>query len=313
MWFKQAHCYQLQNSMPYDAKLLSEQLQAFAFAPCLPSLSSAMGFIAPLEEGSTELVHAANGYLLFCLQFEDKLLPAQVVTHALKSKVKKLEAAEARRLSQKEKRELKDEVRHELLTRAFSKLTRLNAYVDTRQGLLMLDNTIPAKTEKFVERMNRTLAQNAIEPIATQKIAPLLTDWLLTGNVPAPLSIEPNCVLFDPMMKRRIIRIQQQDPFVRGIQSLLKDGYQVQQVSLNWHEKISFTLTDSFMIKGIRYHDDVKLEAKDYHSESEQQRFDADFYIMTQTITALLKDLLPHFAIPQSSAQSRQSEPAPVG
>jgi len=75
----------------YQAESLEAQLTGFTFNPCLPSLPSSCGWVPPIEIENAPLIHYANGYLLFCLQIEDKVLPAAVVRQSLDEKIKHLE------------------------------------------------------------------------------------------------------------------------------------------------------------------------------------------------------------------------------
>ena len=50
-------------------------------------------------------------------------------------------------------------------------------------------------------------------------------------------------------------------------------------------------LSHDFSLNGIQFQDELLAEAKDRESESRRQQFDVDFLIMTETFTALLKDL----------------------
>lgn len=53
-------------------------------------------------------------------------------------------------------------------------------------------------------------------------------------------------------------------------------------------------MAEDFTLRSIQYEEGILAEAKDI-GEDKQQRFDADFLIMTQTLSQLLKDLIPLF------------------
>ena len=59
---------------------------------------------------------------------------------------------------------------------------------------------------------------------------------------------------------------------------------------------------DDFTLKGIQYQDDVVKLARDNEGESAAESFDADFYIMTETLTALLLKLMALFKTKQKSS-----------
>lgn len=295
MWFKQAQIFQLQTPIPYDPEVLEKQLEPLAFRPCLATFPSSYGWTSPLEEEGAPLVHAANGNLLICLQVEEKVLPATVIRQELDKKVKNLETLRDRKIPQKEKYALKEEIVHTLLPRAFSQLSRMYAYFDTKNNWLILDTASAPKTQKFIEFLKKVFEALAIQPIITSKLSSLLTQWLMQQNYPDTFSIEKSCVLADVNQKNRVIRCQQQDLFSTSIESFIKDNCEIKQIALSWQDNMHFTLTEDFSWLGIKFQDKVIAQAKEMEPETKKQQFDADFFIMTEMFSGLLKDLLKVF------------------
>lgn len=299
MWFKQVQIFQLTTSVQSSPTHLAEKLESLAFNPCLPSMPSSIGWVSPLDEENAPLTRGINGCIMFCLQIEEKILPASVVTQTLKEKIKTIEQEQGRKLRQKEKLSYKDEVTHTLLPRAFTKFTRINAYIDTRNQWLILNSISPAKTELFLSLFKKSLGE-IIEPVNVVKPSSILTEWLKNKNYPQAFSIEKSCVLQDPDQQNRVIRCQQQDLFSDGIQSLVKEGCAAIQIGLCWHDKLNFVIADDFSLRSIRLADDDIAEIQD-EMETRQQKFDADFIMMTESYAALLKDLFDIFAASMNS------------
>lgn len=307
MWFKQIQLFQLTDSLK-DTDELAENLMSLAFKPCLPSLPSSAGWAAPLDEDEAPLVRTLNGCHMICLQLEEKILPATVIRQALDEKIKQIESAQDRKIKQKEKLALKDEVTHTLLPRAFSRLSKLYAYIDTKNHWLILNTTQAAKTELFLTLFKRCVTEN-IHPFEIKKLAPILTHWLQHKSYPTSFSIEKSCVLQDPKQQNRVIRCQQQDLFAGSIQALIKDGCEVKQVALCWQDQINFLLTDDFTLRGIQRQDEIIEQVKDNESETEQQRFDVDFLIMTKMLNGMLTDLLNILIKPDKALKTNSHHP----
>lgn len=293
MWFKQFQIFQLSFSIQSSSNDFAEKLEPLAFNPCLPSMPSSMGWVSPLDDEHASLARGLNGCIMFCLQIEDKILPASVITQTLKEKIKQVEAAEARKVRQKEKLTFKDEVTITLLPRAFSKFTRINAYIDTRNNWLILNSTSPAKTELFLSMFKKSFG-DGIDAVEVIKPSSIFTHWLKDKSYPQVFSIEKSCVLQDPDQQNRMIRCQQQDLFAASIQSLVKDGCEAIQLALCWQDKITFTLSEDFTLKSIRLADDDIAEIQD-EMETKEQKFDADFIMMTEMYAGLINDLLTIF------------------
>jgi recombination associated protein RdgC len=306
MWFRQIQLFQAQTPIPFDATQLAQQLEPLAYRPCLPTFPSSHGWVSPLEEEGAPLVHAINGNMMICLQFEEKLLPATVVRQELADKVKEIESQYSRKVYSKEKLALKDEIIHTLLPRAFSKFSMLYAYIDTRNNWIVLNTTNAAKTEKFLELLKKSLSKNDIQPIKTDKIAPTLTRWVMRNDYSEIFSLEKSCVLIDPNKQSRVVRCQQQDLLSKNLQALIKEGYEVNQLALCWQDRIHFVLTNDASLRSIKYPEEVIAQAQELEPETKRQQFEADFLIMIETLAVLLKDL---FGLLMSSPGEAQHNP----
>ena len=295
MWFKQAQIYRLSTSIPYQADDLANQLERLSFTPCLPSLATSHGWVSPIDEDEAPLVHAANGILMICLQFEEKILPATVVNQALIQRIKEIESTQCRKVSQKEKMSCKDDLIQTLLPRAFSKLLRIFAYIDTKRNWIIVGTIHAAKTEKFKNLLQKSLNGIQMQPFELRNATSIMSHWLANGDAPRPLFINKACVLQDQSQQNRIIRCQQQDLFAGAIKSLLKDGCAVKELALTWNEQIDFVLTDELTLRTIRFCDEVLQLSKEIYTETQAQQFDADFVIMTETLSKLFDQLLPLF------------------
>lgn len=294
MWFKQLQLFQLTPSISSSANLLAEKLEPLAFNPCLPSMPSSLGWVSPVDEENSPLTRGINGCIMICLQVEEKILPASVVAQTLKEKIKQIELLEARKVRQKEKLSFKDEITHTLLPRAFSKLTRLYAYIDTKNNWLILNTISPVKTELFISMLKKSL-NNDINAFEIIKPSSLMTEWLKNKNHPSFFSIEKSCLLRDKDQQNRVIRCQEQDLFDVSILSLVKSGCEVMQMGLCWHDKLHFVIGDDFSLRTIRLVEDDMAEFQD-QIESKQQKFDAEFFMMTDMYNHFLHDLLAVFA-----------------
>ena len=126
MWFKQVRIFQLSQQVPKDAEAFSEQLNLLSFEPCLPSLPESRGWVSPMDNDGAPLTHPLNGYIMFALQNEEKVLPTQVINQAVNGKIREIEAAEGRQIFSKEKRQLKEDMTNRLMPKAFSKFQKLS-------------------------------------------------------------------------------------------------------------------------------------------------------------------------------------------
>lgn len=304
MLFKQIQLFQLAPSSQYFYDGLIAKLQQLTFQPCLPSIPVSVGWVAPVEEENAVLVEQINNRLMICMQVEERLLPAAVVRQELKQKVKQLEASKDRKIGKKEKNSLKDEVIMTLLPRTFSRFSRVYAYVDIKNNWLVLGSTHKKRTEQFLSLFKKSIGEN-IHWFEIKKIPPILTQWVNQQNYPEGFSIEKKGVLQDADQKARIIRCQQQDLFADSIQDFIKDGCEFKQLALLWRDSIRFVLAEDFTLRSIKFEDALIDQVKEMEPETRQQKFMADFFMMTETLSSLLQDLLTQFTKTKSPIENQ--------
>lgn len=295
MWFKQVQLLQLNGSINYATEILINKLVELEFRPCLPSMPSSIGWVSPVDDENEPFVLEMNNYLMICLQFEEKILPATVIRQELNEKIKHIEMTDARKIRQKEKLAMKEEIMITLLPRAFSKITRLYAYIDIKNNWLILNTTNAKKSEQFIAMFKKSISEE-VHSFELKKLSPIATYWLKHQNYPTTFSIEKKCTLQDPSQQNRIIRCQEQDLFANSIQALIKDGCEVKQLALSWQDRVSFVLSaDDFSFRSIQYEEEITLQATEMEAETKKQQFIADFFIMTETLSQLLTDLQQAF------------------
>lgn len=296
MWFKQIQLFQLNDKFDFSPNNLMEKLEPLAFRPCLPSMEMSSGWISPLDtdDENAPLIRSINGYIMLCLKVEEKILPASVIRHELANKIKMLEKNENRKIYQKEKLSLKDEMKMTLLPRAFSRFTKLYAYIDTKNRRIVFGSANVKKAELFINMLKKSIGE-IISSLEVDKLSPIMTHWIQHQNYPPAFIIEKSCVLQDPNQQSRMIRCQQQDLFTNSIQSLIKDGCVIKQLAANWQDRVSFILSDDLILKSLKYQDEITAQAKEMEPETRDQEFDADFLIMSETLTQLVNELLEVF------------------
>jgi recombination associated protein RdgC len=294
MWFKQAQLFQLTKAMRYSSMDLCEKLSGLEYEECLPSFAYGAGWIPPVDEEGAPLVQSMNGYIMICLQIEEKILPPIVIRQELLKKIKKIEGPENRKIGQKEKYALKDETTITLLPRAFSKLTKVYAYIDTKNHWLILGTANAKKTEQFMSAFKKTFG-NHIHSFKLKKLSAIMTSWLKGQDYSSSFSIEKSCILQDANHESRIIRCHNQDLFDSPIQSLIKSGCEIKQLALNWQDRIDFILLDDLSMQSIKFKDEIMEQVKEIEVGTKQHQFNVDFLIMANTFDGLFKELLKSF------------------
>jgi recombination associated protein RdgC len=312
MWFKNIQLFELDDSFDIDLEGFEEELKRFAFKTCTTHELQSKGWVAPLGLEDAPLVHVNNGCWMICMRQEEKVIPASMVKEMTQERIRKMEADLGKKLRKRERDEIKDDVFDSLVSRALTKSAQTFAYLDTINDWLIIDSASQKKADDLIALLRRTLGQLKLRQPDLQTISSVLTHWVVDNDYPAELVIEDHCQIKD-LEEGGSINCKKQNLLSDEIQSLFDGPREVVQLALSWRDQVAFQLTADFIIKSIKFLEIVQDQANDIASETQQERFDADFSVMLMTNRELLERLLKIFAKAQvaeatEAASSQTSE-----
>ena len=119
--FKTIQMFRIDPSWNQAFEEVNAALVPTRFVECGPSQESACGWTEPRGEANGPLVEVVGGHLICKIMFESKVLPGAVIKEKVDKRAKEIEAATGRMPGKKERKELSEEIRHDLLTKAFTK------------------------------------------------------------------------------------------------------------------------------------------------------------------------------------------------
>jgi len=293
LWFKNLMVYRLSRDITLSADDMEKQLAAFTFTPCGSQDMAKTGWVSPMGSHSDALTHVANGQIVICARKEEKILPAPVIKQELEAKISRLEAEQARKLKKTEKDSLKDEVLHSLLPRAFSRFNQTMMWIDTVNGLIMVDCASAKKAEDTLALLRKSLGSLPVVPLALENPIELtLTEWVRSGDVPPGFALMDEAELKAILEGGGVIRCKQQDLVCDEIAAHIEADKVVTKLALDWQERIQFLIADDGSIKRLKFADTIREQNDDIDREDFGQRFDADFILMTGELAALIKSLV---------------------
>ena len=293
LWFKNLMVYRLSRDVALRAEEMEKQLAPLSFTPCGSQDMAKTGWVPPMGSHSEALTHTNNGQIIICARKEEKILPTPVVKQALEAKIARLEAEQARKLKKTEKDALKDEVLHSLLPRAFSRYSQTMMWIDTVNGLIMVDCASAKKAEDTLALLRKSLGSLPVVPLTLESPIELtMTELVRSGDLPAGFALMDEAELKAILEDGGVIRCKKQDLVCDEIANHIEAGKLVTKLALDWQERIQLVIADDASIKRLKFSDTLREQNDDIDRDDFAQRFDADFILMTSELAALISNLV---------------------
>jgi recombination associated protein RdgC len=301
MWFKNLQLFRLLETPAFDADTLEEKLAAQAFRDCGSLEFSTEGWVSPLGLGGETLVHAVGGFLLVCACRQEKLLPPSVINELVAGDVMELERQQGgRRLPRRDRQAVREGIVTRLLPAALPRNKRTWAVIDPRGGWLWIDVSSRSRAEEIVTLLRESLGSLRVAPPeASITPATQLTRWLEGQGLPEAFELGDQCELRDPADVARVVRCRGLALDENEVQAHVAAGMQAQKLALAWHDRLAFTVDAELSIRGLQFLDIVRDQAHDAIAETDAERFDADFAIMSHELAQLIPELFEALGVTQ--------------
>jgi|SRR6185437_8622195 len=297
MFFRNLTLFRFSPAVGKTLGDLESALATRALRPCGPLETGTRGFVSPFGPESEALTLKIGHATLFTLGAEEKLLPAAVVNAELAGRLRKMAERRGRPVGGRERKRLKAEVLDELLPRAFVRPSRLNAYVDTKNGWLVLDTASRKAAEAALTALREALGSFPAVPLAPSETPrSLMTGWLTRGKLAGGLMLGDECELRDPA-GGAVARCRHQELESSEVKEHLKRGKQVFQLGLVFDSRIAFVLGEDLTIRKLRFLDVVQDALDADGRDSAAAEIDARFALMSGELQRVLHGLTEWFGL----------------
>lgn len=217
-----------------------------------------MGFVPPVQTLFAEQL--PNRAIAICLEKIEKIIPAAAVKDLLAKRIDEIETKENRKLPNKERTLLKDEIILSILPTALTKATRTHAYLDFVNRIIVVDSSSAKRAEELLSHLRKALGSLPVTPLSSE-IFPetLMTNWVSRAQ-PSPDYFNLESELQLTGIESGKITLKDVDPETEEVRAHLDFGMQVTKLGLTFEDRLSFVLTDTLQFKKLKFLDLVQAD-----------------------------------------------------
>lgn len=285
--------YRIAQWQPPALAEIEGRLDGSRFVECGAAQMESTGWVEPRGEAHGALVETIGGQTVLKLCVERKAVPASAVKAELKTRLDRIEQESGRRPKGKRAKELKEEIVHELLPRAFPKRATTHVWLAPRLQLVVVGAASQKKADSIVSQLVELLGGGIVlAPLQTQlSPATAMSEWLAAQQAPAGFSIDRECELKQPDSEKATVKYLRHTLELDEVGEHIKQGKQPTQLAMTWHSRVSFVLTDALAVKKLKLLD-VVLEGAGATDKPQDNGFDADVAISTGELAQMIPDLI---------------------
>ena len=288
--FKNLIAYRLAADFQVDADALEEKLEAGRFAPCGATQALSAGWVPPRGEPGAALLENIGGHLLLRLRIEKRVLSGSVVRDRVEELADAIERETARRPGRKQCRDLKDQATLDLLPKAFTTHSHLTVWIAPGQGLLMVDASSIGRADDVITLLVRAEPKLRLHLLQTaESPAACMAAWLMDGVPPKDFVIDRDCELKAADEMKAAVRYARHNLDTDEVKKHLTAGKMPTRLAMTWKERVSFVLTDTMQIRGIKFLD-IVFDGRTKPAKDEA--FDVDAALATGELSQMLPDLI---------------------
>jgi recombination associated protein RdgC len=290
--FKNALVYRIDQWDRPDLLDIETRLDGARFTECGATQKESAGWVEPRGERHGALIESVAGQLILQLCTESKAVPGAVVKNQLDARLDKIKQETGRRPKGKQAKEIKEEIVHDLLPRAFPKRSTTLVWVDVEAGFAVIGAASAKKADGVVTRLVELLGGGlTLSPVQTElSPAGAMSAWLSSKEAPAGFTVDRECELKQPDSEKSAVRYARHTLDIDEVGEHIRQGKLPTQLAMTWGGRVSFVLSETLALKKIKLLD-VVIEGAAPQAKDDNG-FDTDVAITTGELRQLIPDLI---------------------
>lgn len=286
--FKQAIVYRIAPTWDASLAEIEAALQTTPFTECGATQEKSSGWVPPRGEAEGLFAESIGGQWILRFMSETKMLPASVINRKVQEKADAIERNSGRKPGKKEKQELKDEAKLDLLPMAFTKQGGMWIWIDPAAGFLVLDTSSQSRADEVVTLLVDGLPGFAVALLDTlTSPQAAMAHWLVSQEPPVGFTVDQECELKAASEMKSVVRYGRHPLDIDEVKAHIEAGKRPTKLALTWDDRVSLLLTEGLQIKKLTF-----LETVFDGLGKDEGGFDADVAIATGEISRMLPDLI---------------------
>ncbi|MGX1201232.1 recombination-associated protein RdgC [Marinobacter sp. MBR-105] len=291
MLFKNVRVYKLKPEFSLSLSDLEEAVAKKPARECQNLEMEYLGFDYVFTGSRLRVLPVENErvfYLRLCLS--QRICPNSVINKELGKRVRKIEKDRGEPVRKKEKKELKEQVKAELIVKAYQKESFLQVIIDFDRHQVWVDQASNKKAEAPLSLLRKVLGSFPVTPLSADgSLAPFMKSWVLDeGTLPDNWALGTDAKLVDEAEEKASVTVKFEDLTDQDILALLAHRSVVELALCN-NDTVNFKLHEDGTIKSIKPL--VKPEPTD--SNNRADLFDAELYYTLAELRQIIGKIAP--------------------
>ncbi|GAB3685492.1 recombination-associated protein RdgC [Salinisphaera aquimarina] len=298
MWIRNLCVFLGSERFGWTAAELEERLAAALCPPCGDQHPSTQGFVPPIK-GEHAMVYVVDD-LAVCLHQEvSRVLPSAVLNEEVEERVERIETGEGRKVSRRERADIKDQAHFELLPRAFTRSRRTHLIMDLRDNRVWVDCSAEKRAEDIVASLRTALGSLPVtRPSPAVSPAEEMTSWLQEpAKLPNGFECGDRCALEANDDTKSSVRVSAMDLQRDEVLAHVASGMHVVRLNLSVDDAIEFDLDENLDLKRLRALDLIQEDIDNLDTEDAVAELHARLSLQGQVIRGLLDRVYTHFGV----------------
>lgn len=309
MLFKQATVIRIAGEIPTDVEEINKALEQHKFTPCRDMESERLGWVAPTEGEEDPFVRAHGAIYLICLKIQKKLLPPKVIQEELKSRLA-ARGMSGKKVRAKERQQMLEEIRFDLLPHAFSTYSNVLGYIDMQRREIIVGSANGTQVDDFLSCLRMAFGSLPVVHIKTKNHPQhSMTPWARDRQAPPKVKFGQEITLIDTVDGGRGT-FRNQDLSSDEILQCIASGKQVQRVSLEWNDYLGFSVDDTLVLRKITA---LNMFNEEFEGDDDDNaKLDSDLFMTYTGLRQLLPELYRWFDVVEPGSEDDLGSPSGV-